>query len=266
MKKKTYTVTTIINHSRDLIHMALSNQWNRFLEHVSENFVYIADYDALYSKDRDSFAKQIHFDNDQPPVTIAQEEYELLIHERSLWITFGRVVVETTLPDCSTVMTKFHFTLTLQKINGELKLIQAMACHIPDAAAEEAKRVTHSMLFGKSTAFRQIQVKQNATASRLCFHSIDGMYYYLYPNEILYFEADDHRCIVHTTDNTFACARKLQSIVQPPFYHVSKSYLVNPLYVTRIERYKATMTDGNQLPISRPKYMEFKKLLEGKDL
>lgn len=202
MKKKTYTVTTIINHSRALIHMALSNQWNRFLEHVGENFVYIADYDALYSKDRDSFAKQI----------------------------------------------------------------QSMACHIPDAAAEEAKRVTQSMLFGKSTAFRQIQVKQNATASRLCFHSIDGMYYYLYPNEILYFEADDHRCIVHTTDNTFACARKLQSIVQPPFYHVSKSYLVNPLYVTRIERYKATMTDGNQLPISRPKYMEFKKLLEGKDL
>ena len=74
MKKKPYTLTTIINHSRDLIHMALSNQWNRFLEHGSENFVYIADYNALYTKDRDSFAKQI----------------------------------------------------------------QAMACHIPDAAAEEA--------------------------------------------------------------------------------------------------------------------------------
>lgn len=74
MKKKPYTLTTIINHSRDLIHMALSNQWNRFLEHGSEIFVYIADYNALYTKDRDSFAKQI----------------------------------------------------------------QAMACHIPDAAAEEA--------------------------------------------------------------------------------------------------------------------------------
>lgn len=174
-------------------------------------------------------------------------------------------MVETTLPDTSTLATKFHFTLTLKNINGELKLIHAMACHVPDMTAAEDQRVTTSMLFGKSTHFRQIQVKKDRTVSKLCFHAVNGTYYYLYPNEILYFEADDHRCIVHTLDYSFSCAMKLQSLSIPSFYHVSKSYLINTLYVAKIERYKVTMADGNLLPISRPKYMEFKKLLEDKD-
>lgn len=139
-----------------------------------------------------------------------------------------------------------------------------MACHVPDATAAEDLRITKSMLFGKSALFRQMQIKKNVTSQKLCFHAVNGTYYYLYSNEILFFEADDHHCIVHTADKSFACKMKLQSLSVPFFYHVSRSYLINILYVTEIVRYKVTMTDGSQFPISRPKYMEFKKLLEGR--
>ncbi|MGN0130926.1 MAG: LytR/AlgR family response regulator transcription factor [Lachnospiraceae bacterium] len=263
MKAKNITKTVVINHTRKLIHLALSNRFDKFLNYVSEDFIYIADYDALYTKDRDSFAKMVCTTEKLPPVVINREEYELLTHERSLWMTFGRAVVETTLPDATTIETKFHFTLTLKNMNGDLRLIHAMACHVPDAAATEDQRVTKSMLFGKSALFRRMQIKQNVTPTKLCFHDVNGIYYYLYPNEILFFEADDHRCIVHTSDNSFACQMKLSSLSLPSFYHVSRSYLVNILYVTKIERYKATIADGSQFPISRSKYMEFKNLLEG---
>ena len=42
------------------------------------------------------------------------------------------------------------------------------------------------------------------------------------------------------------------------FLRCHQSYLVNPLYIRNIRRFKVTMTDGAELPIQEKKYTAFR--------
>ncbi|MDD6812303.1 MAG: LytTR family DNA-binding domain-containing protein [Lachnospiraceae bacterium] len=47
----------------------------------------------------------------------------------------------------------------------------------------------------------------------------------------------------------------------PQFQRIHKSYAANLSHVASIRRFKATLLNGTELPISKEKYMQFKKAL-----
>ena len=47
----------------------------------------------------------------------------------------------------------------------------------------------------------------------------------------------------------------------PGFLRIHRSYVVNLRYVQSIRRYRATLTDGRELPIGQEKYLALKAAL-----
>lgn len=80
--------------------------------------------------------------------------------------------------------------------------------------------------------------------------------------EIRYLESRRHQVFVYTGADTITVYRKLSDISQelPDYFgQCHKSYLVNFIYVKRLERQKLQLTTGLFLPVSRTYYAEIKE-------
>lgn len=71
---------------------------------------------------------------------------------------------------------------------------------------------------------------------------------------IQYFESQNKKILIHTTDGTLSCYGKLAVIkdrLPRGFIMIHKSYLVNQSFITGRTRSSVTLADGLVLPISR---------------
>ena len=78
---------------------------------------------------------------------------------------------------------------------------------------------------------------------------------------IVYFEIMGHSILIHTADDVkhefTGTLKSLEGIIPAAhFIRVHKSYIVNFKYITKIERYKITLSTGFIIPISKLKYSE----------
>ena len=51
----------------------------------------------------------------------------------------------------------------------------------------------------------------------------------------------------------------------PSMVQCHKSCLVNPKYITKVERYKVTLLNNEELPIGKSRYDEFRNSLKRSD-
>lgn len=74
-------------------------------------------------------------------------------------------------------------------------------------------------------------------------------------NEIIYFESDNKKILVHTLTETLEFYGKLSLVAQQVgkqnFVWIHKSYLVNYLYIREAKYEEVTMSSGLRLPISQ---------------
>jgi len=83
-------------------------------------------------------------------------------------------------------------------------------------------------------------------------------------NEIFYIESQSHRLIFHVamskkesyTMNRVKLNEIEQKLLGKGFVRIHQSYLVNSIYILRIKRYSAVLSNGQILPISKKRYKE----------
>lgn len=93
--------------------------------------------------------------------------------------------------------------------------------------------------------------------------------YYLSVSEILYLESESRarHCVIHFLDANIpplACREKLNTIQErypDAFFRPHICYLINPLYVTEISRFRVKLLGGKVLPIPEKKYTSVKEAL-----
>lgn len=84
-------------------------------------------------------------------------------------------------------------------------------------------------------------------------------------DEILYASSHKHRTILHmiTGNQQILCSmvrfEERLAEVSDDFFRINSGYLVNMDHVTSIEDHDACMSNGDRLPISRPRRAEFRK-------
>lgn len=85
----------------------------------------------------------------------------------------------------------------------------------------------------------------------------------LFFEDILYIESNLHKLIFHIKENDtvkYTMYAKLDDMDEllrdASFCRIHKSYLVNLRYVESVERYKAGLTNGNSLGISKSRYLD----------
>lgn len=90
-----------------------------------------------------------------------------------------------------------------------------------------------------------------------------GTIYRIICSNIIYIEKKDEgrHSVIYTTTETIECMEKTNDIVkQNDNFFISPhiSYLVNPLHIKKIERFKLTLDNNKILPIAEKKYTKFK--------
>lgn len=70
--------------------------------------------------------------------------------------------------------------------------------------------------------------------------------------------------IVHTTNTSFEIRKTIQQLINelPFLLQTHKSWLVNPIYVLTFQRYEVLLTNGQRVPIGKPRYNEVRDKLE----
>lgn len=86
---------------------------------------------------------------------------------------------------------------------------------------------------------------------------------YIRPDDVLYVESNLHKLTFHVrgqSENKYTMYGKLDEIeIKFQKYHfcrVHKSYLVNLKYVQNMERYEATLVNGEKVCVSQPRYKD----------
>lgn len=263
MQYRRYTKADVINITRESIHLFVGKQIDKFLEYLDEGFVFVADYNSLYLHGISEFLNYIKEERELPPVNIEQEEYEVISHERHLWVICGRYIVSIDTGGRK-IASKHHFTFTWKQIDHDLRLLHAMACHAKDFPSAAAAEVSPTEMPMQAKIFDVVPQEpvQSAIQKKVSIRDISGKIRYLYADEIIYVQADNKVCHIYTAAEHFSSRITLNSLEIPGMISIHKSYRVNKQYIKEIQRYQATLSNGTQLPIGKSWYMELKKTLE----
>lgn len=102
---------------------------------------------------------------------------------------------------------------------------------------------------------------------RVYFHGMKKECHFYFVDAISCIEtaAEGRHCTVYCADAKIDCFERLKYFEEnyPDYFlRVHNSFLVNPLFVQSISRYKAVLTNGRIIPIPKSKYMTVKGLME----
>ena len=81
-------------------------------------------------------------------------------------------------------------------------------------------------------------------------------------NSIYYIESSNHKVELHLKNGEFACYAKIGDLeleLQDQFFRIHKGYLVNLSYVAGYSKRSLTLTNGEELLLSKYKYQDFVK-------
>lgn len=259
MGKQRYTEKNILDKSRELIHAFMNKQLLPFLELLDENFVWVGDYSSQYIQGRDKFLKTIESEGELPPLEISQEEYAMLTHERHTWVTYGRFIVTGRGVDGTSLSSGVHFTFVWKQEKEDLHLLHANACHIQNEQAPQDQTPQARVLDRVNT-----EILSAGKMEKIRIKDLNGNIHFFFPGEIIYMKSDDKITTISTETDSITARVTLNEMEHPHFVRIHNSYLVNIRYIREICRYKATLSDGTQLPIGQTRYKEIQKRISGK--
>ena len=81
-------------------------------------------------------------------------------------------------------------------------------------------------------------------------------------DSIYYIESSNHKVELHLKDGEFVCYAKIGDLeleLQDQFFRIHKGYLVNLSYVAGYSKRSVTLTNGEELLLSKYKYQDFVK-------
>ena len=81
-------------------------------------------------------------------------------------------------------------------------------------------------------------------------------------DSIYYIESSNHKVELHLKNGEFACYAKIGDLeleLQDQFFRIHKGYLVNLAYVAGYSKRSLTLTNGEELLLSKYKYQDFVK-------
>ncbi|MDD2979927.1 MAG: LytTR family transcriptional regulator [Hespellia sp.] len=232
---------------------------------MTDDFMWIGSNEFQWCEGLDEFLRVTKNEYEEPPVLLSDEEYHLLFHEHNTWVVYGRYKATVVLEDESVIHAHVRGTYIWRKIKGELRLAHVHGSHAQDIPLNQMplpqeKLTEHSAFFDYMKRMDSV----NANTEKLTFRGTDGMFHYPHEAEVRYLKAANQNCIVHTSTGDFEATGLLAKHLEklpPQFMRIHKSYVVNLTHIASICRYKATLTNGQILPISKARYMDLKRSL-----
>lgn len=266
MARATVTAAQIIQMTLDTVRSFYNRNHADTTSPMDRDFVWIGSNDFQWCIGLEEFNRITKKEYEEPPVLISDEEYHLLFHERNVWVIYGRYKLTAILDDGTVLHAHVRGTYVWRMIKGELKLVHIHGSHAQDIPLH-ASKIPSEPLTENTDLFDYLKNldTKGIDALKLSFRDREGNYRYLFPTDILYLKAAAQWSTVHTLTGSFqvfGLLAEFEKRLPKLFYRVHKSYLINSNYIESIHRYKAILKDGQELPISKERYMDLKRFLQ----
>lgn len=110
---------------------------------------------------------------------------------------------------------------------------------------------------------------QAPSADFISLHGKKAATYRILPEEILYIEAENVNCTIHTTSGHLSVCQpisQVEKLLPGHFLRVHRSFIINRHYVSRIYRYAIELSNRAVVPIPEKKYMSVVCEIERQDI
>ncbi len=255
------SIDEIVTLSTSILTNYYNNNIRLFLDYCHEDILWMGPAKPQIIRTKktliESFAKEnnmLHFkiyDLTAMPFYISANCTEVLL-------TF---VVDTFWPDGKKNRVYQRITMTWE-IKKNIPRIRV--CHISNPFDYDDRDFIYPLHFLETHSHMTLYAE---STKKLYFKGKNRSILYTSPEQILYLESIGNHTLIHMFSQTFECIDRLSVInkrISTGFIRCHSCYLINPLYVTSIERFALTMSDGIKIPIPEKKYTAVKALLLNK--
>ena len=247
-----------------VFHSYFDRDMKTLIDLLDKDFVWIGSYDFQYTKGIDEFIKITKDEQNEDEADVYDEAYQILTKTENTYVVYGRFSASALKDNNTFLYTKQRATYVWRYINNEFKLLHlnaTMARDVPleqDLPSNNLKSKWYDyMLYADSKLFN--------SNNRILLKDIKGALHYLLPEEIIYINIDHRTASIHTaSQEVFDINKQLIELMEllPTMLQCHKSWLVNPRYITKIERYKVSLLNNEELPIGKSRYDELKMKLQ----
>lgn len=139
---------------------------------------------------------------------------------------------------------------TIQKKADRFGVCQSYQISLLWVACADSPRLMHLHISSTSP--------QTSSAGFISFHGKRAETYHLLPEEILYVEAENINCTVHTTSTPLAVRQSIgqvELLLPTQFLRIHRSFIINRHYVSRVYRYAVELSNHVVVPVPEKKYM-----------
>lgn len=257
----------IINLTNDIIQKYYQNDVQPFLDSIDEKVLWYGPAKGQFLSGRQALLDAWADENNPLTFTLGN----ILLDHISTQSTYCEVMmsfsITTHFPngDDITVDQIIHVTWCERKIDG-VKVPRMLVVHISNLYQQHKADNIYPVHFNE--IYKGYIPIAKAT-KRIYLHGTDSSDLYLLTDTIICVESVDYgrHSVVYTTDGAFRTSASTVFLEKehPDFLvRCHRCYLVNPLHIIGVSRFKVTMSNGKELPIPEKKYTAFKNTVYNK--
>lgn len=265
MKKKLILEKDIIKLSKDVV----TSFYNRDIEHsihyLADEFLWIGAFDFQYTRNKEEFINVIQSELHSLPFYMLDEEFFLLSKSPSTYIVCSKFILTAKTTTNDIIRTHTRLTIIWKYIGDELKLF-----HIHGSNSQDIPlflSMEHETFSQNKDFFSYITATTPPNNNKISFKDKTGAYRYFFDYEIIYLEANGKSTLLYTREKIIELSGLLSenaSTLSAHFYRIHKSYVINTAFINSLERYKVTLINKVELPVSKEKFIPLRKF-KGQD-
>ena len=252
--------------SMEIVQTYYQNDTKLYLNHIDEKILWYGPAKGQFLQGRQSLLDA--WGNEDNPLTfsLGNIRLDIISTNNSYCEVLLSFPVTTHFPngDHISVDQIIHFSWCERKLDGII-VPRILVVHISNLYQQHESDKIYPVHFNEVFKGYTPMAEKD---QHIFFKGTNSSNMYLLANTILYAESTDygrHSVLYTITNDEYKINSSITELEKehPEFFlRAHKCYLVNPQYITGIERFKCILTNGKEIPIPEKKYTAFKKTVQ----
>lgn len=229
------------------------------LDHCSDDVAWVAPDDERYMRGIDSVSADfLRAAREIEPAHISQAQFAVVQNSGDACSVVGRYIVTTDGEKGLFHQVQERCQFTWERRAGELKIV-SMFVSWPRKRVNPDLAGLNGEMSKATRRYVEARIAAQSDKRRLVFPDANGPIRFVSLNEILWVGARRKHTMIHTVSGDYEASIGLSEVERSlgsGFVRVHRSFIVNPSYVSLIERREVVMTDDTRVPVPEKRHAE----------
>lgn len=259
---KIFTENDAVIVAQSMLRAHHDRRLDDFLPYITDDMIWVGPFEFQRSSGKEEYIKVSASEYAATPIILSKEEYHSTKLAKNLFMVHGRYFCSM-FPESGGIITSYpRFVMLIRPDEGALKVFYMHASLAGDQNSfSELTPPKAYYEYISNFLMKQHTLKENDQDKKV-LKDINGNYRYLSDTEIIHVKSERVYSRFYSFDEDFLSRISLtetEKLLGDGFLRIHKSHLVNKAYIQTIKGYKAYLTDGTVLPVSRGEYSQIKE-------